>query len=128
MTGVERFLRAYRTVDSAKPADRVSAIRSLTDAEVVGALAMASRGSDAYLANVLATEAMNRNRRRLASLSAVAFGAMTTCLAATGFLAWLALHELGAAVAPALAVTGLLLVLGGLVGAWVYLSVRSRAT
>ncbi|HVM46157.1 MAG TPA: PAS domain S-box protein [Candidatus Thermoplasmatota archaeon] len=47
----------------ARAPDRAAAIRGMSDEEIVQALAAASKGADAYLANVLATEVMNRMRR-----------------------------------------------------------------
>ncbi|GEM_PF-2090236 len=64
-----RFSSYYDRVASAE--DPVLAMRTLSDAEVIAALAGASRGHDPYLANVLATEALNR----IAQSSAV-FGAL----------------------------------------------------
>lgn len=59
--GDERFRGPYHLVREA--ADRFQALVSLTDDEVVQALAHASRERDPLLANVLATEALNRMRR-----------------------------------------------------------------
>lgn len=46
--------------------DRASALAALNDEEVLQALAASSKFDDAYLANVLATEALNRHRRLVA--------------------------------------------------------------
>lgn len=59
--GDVRYDEHYRRVVEA--ADRAAALRHLADDEVIQALAAASRNRDALLANVLATEAMNRMRR-----------------------------------------------------------------
>lgn len=48
----------------AQAPDRAAAIRSLTDEEVVAALAATADRASGYLANVLASEAMNRIRRK----------------------------------------------------------------
>ncbi|HWG92420.1 MAG TPA: PAS domain S-box protein, partial [Candidatus Thermoplasmatota archaeon] len=60
--GDVRFERAYRKLVEAD--DRASAIRSLSDEEVIAAMAAAREGQDPYLANILASEAMNRVRRK----------------------------------------------------------------
>jgi PAS domain S-box-containing protein len=59
--GDRRFENVYRRLEQAT--DRASALRDMSDEEVVSALAQASDGRDAYLANILATEASNRMRR-----------------------------------------------------------------
>ena len=48
--------------------DRASALAALKDEEVLQALAASSKLEDAYFANVLATEALNRHRRLVARL------------------------------------------------------------
>lgn len=62
--GDRRFDAAYKAV--AESPDRSAAIRQLDDEEIVHALAAASRKMDAYLANVLAVEVLNRRRRNRA--------------------------------------------------------------
>ncbi|HWG89934.1 MAG TPA: PAS domain S-box protein [Candidatus Thermoplasmatota archaeon] len=57
-----RYEHPYRRVAEAD--DRVATIRSLTDEEVISALAASVSGGDPYLANVLASEAMNRVRHK----------------------------------------------------------------
>lgn len=64
--GDRRFDRAYEKVLAAR--DRVAAIADLSDTEVVYALAAASRKLDAYVANVLAVEVLNRRRLQRARL------------------------------------------------------------
>lgn len=59
--GDARYSPHYERIRRA--ADRAAAILDLSDDEVVQALAAASRDQDPYVANVLATEAMNRMRR-----------------------------------------------------------------
>lgn len=59
--GDARYSPHYERIRRA--ADRAAAIRDLSDDQVVQALAAASRDQDPYVANVLATEAMNRMRR-----------------------------------------------------------------
>lgn len=56
-----RFERSYRRVKQA--ADRAATIRSLSDEDIIGALAFAREEVDPYLANVLASEALNRLHR-----------------------------------------------------------------
>ncbi|HWG91623.1 MAG TPA: ATP-binding protein [Candidatus Thermoplasmatota archaeon] len=60
--GDARFTRHYEEVVAAQ--DPLQAIGGLTDEGVISALAAASRAQDPYLANVLATEALNRTRRK----------------------------------------------------------------
>lgn len=62
--GDRRFDAAYKAV--ADSSDRSAAIRQLDDEEIIHALAAASRKMDAYLANVLAVEVLNRRRRNRA--------------------------------------------------------------
>lgn len=72
--GDRRFDASYERLLESR--DRASAIRAMSDADVIHALAAASRRVDAYLANVLAVEAINRHRRQRAFLGGlvVAFG------------------------------------------------------
>lgn len=70
--GDVRFDSPYSRVRDAT--DRKEAIEALTDAEVIVALGGASKQNDAYLANVLTTEALNRHRRLVALFAAVAYG------------------------------------------------------
>lgn len=70
--GDARFDPPYSRVRDAT--DRKAAIGALTDAEVLAALGGASRERDAYLANVLTTEALNRHRRLVALFAAVTYG------------------------------------------------------
>lgn len=70
--GDARFDSPYSRVRDA--ADRKEAIKALNDAEVLVALGGASKQNDAYLANVLTTEALNRHRRLVALFAAVAYG------------------------------------------------------
>ncbi len=58
--GDSRFARYYESVAHAE--NPVEIIASMTDEDVVCALAAASRAEDPYVANVLATEALNRTR------------------------------------------------------------------
>lgn len=124
---MDRFLPAYRTVDGTRSYERVRAIRALTDVEVVGALALASRTGDAYLANVLATEAMNRNARRGALLGALATGAATAGVGACAMLLSLGIRAPASVAARAPVAAALLVLLGLLVGAWAYLRLRTHA-
>lgn len=61
--GDRRYERSYAAIAGA--ADRVQAIREASDEDIVQALAVAAK-QDAFLANVLATEAMNRMHRATA--------------------------------------------------------------
>ena len=56
-----RFEAHHQRVEAA--GDPIREIRDMSDAAVVEALAAASRATDAYLANILATEATNRMHR-----------------------------------------------------------------
>lgn len=60
----------------AESADPATTVRALDDAQVVAALAAASRERDPLVANVLATEAMNRMRRATAVAESVAEGVL----------------------------------------------------
>ena len=61
LLGDRRFAHSYEIVRDAT--DRTAALHALPDAEVIAALAHASREKDPLLANVLATEAANRMER-----------------------------------------------------------------
>lgn len=73
--GDRRFARPYHAVKNA--ADRVAALRGLSDTEVVEALAHASREADPLLANVLATETTNRMERARAIYENIADGLLS---------------------------------------------------
>lgn len=73
--GDARFSHPLRQVRAAE--DRAAAIRELADHDVVQALAGASREQDPYLANVLATEALNRLSRKSAIVESAAQGLLT---------------------------------------------------
>ena len=64
--GDRRFDAAYEAIASSK--DRAAAIADKSDAEVIHALAAASRRMDAYVANILAVEVLNRRRKQRAAL------------------------------------------------------------
>lgn len=66
----------------ARARDRAAQIAGLADDEVIMALAAASETHDAFLANVLATEAMNRMRRSRAITTHLAEGAFAIDAAA----------------------------------------------
>lgn len=83
--GDSRFLASYARVREAE--DRAGELRRMTDEEVIEALAAASRVHDALLANVLATESLNRVRRLRASLEHLGEGVVT--LALDGRIHWL---------------------------------------
>lgn len=70
--GDVRFDAAYANVRDAQNPDR--ALELLTDEEVVAALAAASKESDEYVANVIATAAMNRMRHSAAVFEHLAEG------------------------------------------------------
>lgn len=69
-----RYATVYDKV--AASADPSRTLVEMSDNEVLAALAGASTGGDAYLANVIAVEAMNRARRREASMEAMAEGVL----------------------------------------------------
>lgn len=81
--GDRRYDAAYRAV--AEAPDRSAAIRDLRHEEVVQALAAASKRMDAYLANVLAVEVLNRYRRQRAALGGAVAG-LSTAVALRTFL------------------------------------------
>jgi PAS domain S-box-containing protein len=68
--GDVRFEHPYRRL--AEGTNRVAAIRALSDEEVIMALAASRDAKDSYLANVLASEAMNRVRRKSTILDTAA--------------------------------------------------------
>lgn len=70
--GDQRFVATYSRVRQS--GDVLREIRELPDESVIEALAGASRQQDPYLANVLATEALNRVRRTAAVLENLADG------------------------------------------------------
>lgn len=70
--GDTRFQSPYRWVKDAD--DPANAIRELSDEEVIAALAAASRDQDPYLANVLATEALNRTVQKNAIMETAGEG------------------------------------------------------
>lgn len=70
-----RFLESYERIRDS--ANRARELRSLSDEAIIGALAAASRELDPLMANVLATEAMNRARRAKAIAASIAEGVLT---------------------------------------------------
>ena len=54
--------------------DRTRELQRMEDDDVIGAIAAVCRDRDAYLANVLATEALNRSQRTRAMISATSEG------------------------------------------------------
>lgn len=58
--------------------DPMAALRAASDDSVIAALAAASAERDSYLANTLATEALNRLHRKDAMLDAIPEGLFTT--------------------------------------------------
>lgn len=81
-----------------RSADRATEMARLHDEEILQALGAASKESDPYLANVLATEALNRHRRLVARLWAVAVA--YTLLFALGTLLVLSAAASGAGLEP----------------------------
>lgn len=73
--GDRRFARPYDALKHA--GDRATALRALSDTEVVEALAHASREADPLLANVLATETANRMERARAIFENIADGLLS---------------------------------------------------
>lgn len=115
--GDRRFEAAYRTVVEAR--DGAAAIRSLSDDELVHALAAASRKMDAYLANVLASELLNRQHRRRSLTVGVVTGAAAIVLLRT-----LAILASDAWDRELLLTSTLALVAGAAIGAATYLLMR----
>lgn len=72
--GDRRFDPQYERVTGA---DRVQVISTMTDDDIISALAAASRAQDPYLANVLATAAHNRMRRARAVSEQISEGLCT---------------------------------------------------
>lgn len=70
--GDTRFQTPYLRIKEA--ADPAAAIRALPDEAVIAALAAASRQQDPYLANVLATEALNRTAQKNAIIQTAGEG------------------------------------------------------
>jgi len=105
--GDTRFDAGLEAIERAP--DRAAAVRGMPYVDVVKALAAASRSRDPLLANVLATELLNRYRRSGPILAAAAVGAVAGF--ALGFLATLgfALHPADHpdAIFPALLLVGL---------------------
>lgn len=73
--GDARFQAAYAKLRDSP--DRAMALATMSDEDVVEALAAASRANDPLVANVLATEATNRMRRLRASLAELGEGVVT---------------------------------------------------
>lgn len=74
--GDKRFAGSYGRVDEAS--DKPAVILTMSDDEIIKALAHASREHDPYMANVLATEAMNRMRRSRSMTEHAAEGIIAT--------------------------------------------------
>ncbi|MFA5860527.1 MAG: PAS domain-containing protein [Candidatus Thermoplasmatota archaeon] len=74
--GDSRFEALYAKV--AHASDRMEAIRKLADEEIIAAIAGASRGGDPLLANILATEALNRLHRATAIARDLGDGVLAT--------------------------------------------------
>ena len=122
--GDVRYDEAYERVADA--ADRGVAVRSLSHAEVIQALAAASRAHDPYLANVLATEALNRYRRLAAVFAAVALGTGFVIGARTVLLVFFAVDHHAWDDYLQLTAATVVLLLGGIVGLLAYRSARRR--
>ncbi len=76
--GDVRFSAPYSEI--AEAIHPASAIRNLDDASAVAALAEASRQHDPYLANVIASDVMNRMRQNSAATSSLMEGVISTSL------------------------------------------------
>lgn len=74
--GDRRFEKLYAGI--AQASDRMGAIRKLDDKEVIAAIAGASRGGDPLIANILATEALNRLHRATAIARDLGDGVLAT--------------------------------------------------
>lgn len=122
--GDRRYEEPYDRVKGAE--DRRGAITGLDDAEVLQALAGASRGGDAYLANILATEALNRHRRNAAWCAAIAMGAGAAIVLRTLLLLFFAAHPDTWADDVVLLLTSLVLLAAGFLAFGVYRSTLRR--
>ena len=122
--GDARFEEPYERLADAS--DRASALRRLSHAEVIQALAAASRAQDPYLANVLATEALNRYRRLAALFAAIALGAGSVIGARTVLTLFFAFDHHDWDDHLQVAATVVVLIAGGVVGLLAYRGARRR--
>lgn len=83
--GDVRFVESYERLRDAS--DRALMLRSMDDDDLVAALAASSRAPDPFLANVVATELLNRVRRLRAALQHLGEG--VAALGADGAIQWL---------------------------------------
>lgn len=79
--GDTRYDAAYESVLTSR--DRAATIQALSDREIIYALAAASKRMDAYLANVLASAALDRQSRRDARFLGVVAGALVVIVLRT---------------------------------------------
>lgn len=98
--------------------DAATRLCGMSDAGIVQALAAASKVHDPYLANVLATEALNRLRHRWAVTVGITAGSGAVIAVRTAYLAWLASR--GGFDAGLMAFNAGTLVMGGGIGYAVY--------
>lgn len=107
-----------------RSSDKVHLIAAMHDAEVIVALGGAARSGDAYLANVLATEALNRHRRLTALFAAVAYGAAAFIVPRVVLQFILADPRADASETLRMALTFVLLLVGGTTAAVAYWRAR----
>lgn len=100
--------------------DRLRALRSLTDDEAVFALAAASKSNDRFLANVLATEILNRQRRANAVIAGAIGGALAVMAARTALLLAVALAAPAWPPVAAWALSNLAFAIGALVAVAIF--------
>lgn len=112
--GDARFTDAYRRLKEA--GDRQALLARMGFDELLMALSAASREADPYLANVLATEVLNRYRRGTARVAAYGFGAGSALAALLFSILTFSTHPHNFDDYVFLIVAVISLALGGLVG------------
>lgn len=113
--GDARFEGSWQRLEQAK--DRAGVVRDMPYEELVKALAASSRARDPLLANVLATEMLNRYRRGMPVMIAAAVGVLVGSVLGFTLTLFFALHpeNLPDIVFPAVLVVALLLGIGAAV-------------
>lgn len=124
MMGDRRFDRVYEELEGAP--DRSAHLAAMEDEAVIHALASASRRGDPYLANVLATEAVNRQRRAAARGAAFSLGALTALSVIVFFVTGFAIDPHNWRDEVVLLAVSLSLALGGC-GAWATYARKRRS-
>lgn len=114
--GDRRFRAVYERFVTAP--DRVVTLRSMRDHEILQALAGAAVGEDPLTVNVLATEALNRERRQRAARAGLAL-ALVTALSLTAILVLASILRVPAPLgAPHPGAAVAVLAASGLAGYW----------